>query len=653
MRVIPAMPTHARSRGRSEGITMIVSMKAAARMLLFMLSMLALFFATGAQAQNNAAFVSQTVPTSMVTGATYNVTIVLSNTGSTTWTSAGNYLLGGQNPENTFTWRYPRVDVPAPIAPGGQASFSFQVTAPTSPGTYNFQWRMVQEYVEWFGTYTPNVAVTVSAPVNGSQVISTSVPAAMTQGQSYPVAVTMKNTGGTTWPAGATYRLGSANPLNNMTWGVGRVNLNNAVLPGQQYTFSFNVVAPTAGSYSMGWQMLQEDVAWFGPASNSPVTVTAPAQAPTMSVTRTPTPMTAGQGYTLNWSSTNATSVSRVCTSTGTGYTVNDAPALSGTASGTASVAWVGAPSSCVWRATGAGGAVNFNETMTTNAAPSVEVVTYIHTDGLGSPVARTSSTGALVSRTRYEPYGLTAGGATPTIGFTGHVNDADTGLVYMQQRYYDPVAGRFLSIDPVTTDANTGSSFNRYAYANNSPYRYIDPDGRNTVEDFLPKGAPIVALGNSIAAIVVIAEGVMTGNASMVTTGKAALQENKAANIEGLGAVLSMGRGGRGGSTKIIDPVIGQVGRISVSTKGNAMLEPVGGNTVPAGKGGVDTHTVYPNGSNAQRLNEQGHPNNPTPHGHGHQPGTGPAMKGQGPSTDPQGNVVKPNSPEAHWPIN
>jgi hypothetical protein len=36
------------------------------------------------------------------------------------------------------------------------------------------------------------------------------------------------------------------------------------------------------------------------------------------------------------------------------------------------------------------------------------------------------------------------------------------------------------LSIDPVTTDANTGSSFNRYFYANNSPYKYIDPDGRD-----------------------------------------------------------------------------------------------------------------------------------------------------------------------------
>jgi RHS repeat-associated protein len=110
--------------------------------------------------------------------------------------------------------------------------------------------------------------------------------------------------------------------------------------------------------------------------------------------------------------------------------------------------------------------------------------VTFIHTDGLGSPVARTDGAGKVISRTRYEPYGYVASGATPTIGFTGHVNDADTGLTYMQQRYYDPVAGRFLSIDPVVTDANTGSSFNRYAYANNSPYRYIDPDGRDARDD-------------------------------------------------------------------------------------------------------------------------------------------------------------------------
>ena len=58
-------------------------------------------------------------------------------------------------------------------------------------------------------------------------------------------------------------------------------------------------------------------------------------------------------------------------------------------------------------------------------------------------------------------------------------MNDVDTGLVYMQQRYYDPIAGRFLSVDPVTTNAGDGSFFNRYVYTNNNPYKFKDPDGR------------------------------------------------------------------------------------------------------------------------------------------------------------------------------
>ena len=197
---------------------------------------------------------------------------------------------------------------------------------------------------------------------------------------------------------------------------------------------------------------------------------------PTVSVVRSPAPV-AGQSFTTTWSTTNASSLSRVCTAPGAGYAVNESLPVNGSRAQTALAAWVGNPSSCTWTASGTGGTTTHVETMTTASASSG--VTYIHTDGLGSPVARTNASGQVISRTRYEPYGYVADGAAPTIGFTGHVSDADTGLTYMQQRYYDPVAGRFLSIDPVVTDANTGGSFNRYTYANNSPYKYIDPDGR------------------------------------------------------------------------------------------------------------------------------------------------------------------------------
>jgi len=108
------------------------------------------------------------------------------------------------------------------------------------------------------------------------------------------------------------------------------------------------------------------------------------------------------------------------------------------------------------------------------------QTVEYIHTDALGTPVAVTNSAGVVIERSEYEPYGLLLNRPIADgPGFTGHVQDAATGLTYMQQRYYDPGIGRFLSVDPVTADSVTGANFNRYWYANNNPYKFTDPDGR------------------------------------------------------------------------------------------------------------------------------------------------------------------------------
>jgi len=56
-------------------------------------------------------------------------------------------------------------------------------------------------------------------------------------------------------------------------------------------------------------------------------------------------------------------------------------------------------------------------------------------------------------------------------------VNDPDTGLVYMQARYYDPEA-RMLSVDPVAPVPGDVFGFNRYAYTNNNPIINTDPTG-------------------------------------------------------------------------------------------------------------------------------------------------------------------------------
>ena len=106
--------------------------------------------------------------------------------------------------------------------------------------------------------------------------------------------------------------------------------------------------------------------------------------------------------------------------------------------------------------------------------------VTYVYSDPQGTPLAEADAQGNITARFDYAPYGSIAMGIAPNgPGYTGHVNDPDTGLVYMQARYYDPVTARFLSIDPKTPNAGNTLNFNRYAYANNNPIVNIDPDGR------------------------------------------------------------------------------------------------------------------------------------------------------------------------------
>ncbi len=107
----------------------------------------------------------------------------------------------------------------------------------------------------------------------------------------------------------------------------------------------------------------------------------------------------------------------------------------------------------------------------------------YQHTDALGSPVVVTDQNRTIHQTSQYEPYGkLLNRPMNPSINYAGHFTDPATGLSYMQQRYFDPGIGQFLSVDPVTVDS-AGGNFNRYWYANNNPYRFTDPDGRQAAQ--------------------------------------------------------------------------------------------------------------------------------------------------------------------------
>lgn len=131
------------------------------------------------------------------------------------------------------------------------------------------------------------------------------------------------------------------------------------------------------------------------------------------------------------------------------------------------------------------------------SSANALEQITYYHNDALGSPIVATDELGEVRWREEYSPYGerlaeearevdcsLSPCTATETTWeskqwYTAKFDEPRQGLVYYGARWYDPTVARFPSVDPVEFQEGNVFSFNRYAYVNNNPYRYVDSDGR------------------------------------------------------------------------------------------------------------------------------------------------------------------------------
>jgi RHS repeat-associated protein len=88
---------------------------------------------------------------------------------------------------------------------------------------------------------------------------------------------------------------------------------------------------------------------------------------------------------------------------------------------------------------------------------------------------------GQATSKHDYGPFGqpLTSNGSI-ALNSKGYINqryDAETGLQYLNARYYDPLLGRFLNPDTLDP-TEAGVDFNRYAYAGNDPVNGSDGNG-------------------------------------------------------------------------------------------------------------------------------------------------------------------------------
>ena len=99
------------------------------------------------------------------------------------------------------------------------------------------------------------------------------------------------------------------------------------------------------------------------------------------------------------------------------------------------------------------------------------------------------NGTWQVVARHDFMPFGEEVAPPIPPQDkrlFTGKERDSETGLDYFGARYYRADVGRFTTVDPelrIKDALVDPQKWNRYAYVQNNPLRYVDPDGRYGID--------------------------------------------------------------------------------------------------------------------------------------------------------------------------
>ena len=127
-----------------------------------------------------------------------------------------------------------------------------------------------------------------------------------------------------------------------------------------------------------------------------------------------------------------------------------------------------------------------------------------------GDVTGLVDSTGAKVVHYTYDPWGKTwsaSGTLATTLGtfnplrYRGYVYDTETGLYYLNSRYYNPTWGRFINADGFVSTGQGISGNNMFAYCGNDPVNRYDPDGDAFLAAIAIGGAAVWKFGAAVVA--------------------------------------------------------------------------------------------------------------------------------------------------------
>ena len=105
---------------------------------------------------------------------------------------------------------------------------------------------------------------------------------------------------------------------------------------------------------------------------------------------------------------------------------------------------------------------------------------------------------------------------------YRGYRYDQETGLYYLNSRYYDPETGRFVNADGYASTGDSSVACNMFAYCLDNPVNLIDAEGTwpNLSSVFLGIAIAAAAVGGGVAAAVAVSSTTMV--AAQVTVAAA-----------------------------------------------------------------------------------------------------------------------------------